>query len=202
MEPLSLGKRILGFITGWKFMLVAGLIIAAGAGYGGWTARGWKAGSDLAALQASFDADRQAMRDEADRVRDIGDQTGIEASRTFAQESAAISSGTSRVKQGIFNAQREAAAAGRPNCLLDRQWVQLYNEALHPADNADPAAGEPAAAPPGAGPVDQWDVQLVHAENAGRWAVCRSNLNALIDFELSLDNRIEKRSKPPVVTAP
>lgn len=64
--------------------------------------------------------------------------------------------------------------------------VRLYNSALRP----DLRAGAiELAHPAGAtdltrAPVDTPDILSVHAENAGKYAECRAQLNKLIDFEI------------------
>jgi hypothetical protein len=161
--------------------LLLGLAVSA-TGFGlGWTVRGWRADSQLASKDRRYEAFRNAVVDETAKQIRSAEIRGRAASAKLAKTEVAINTGAAANQKEIFDAQRRAAAAGHAPARFDAEWVRLYNASLQPA--AHPAAGAPAAAPAGAVAPDEWDVQYVNAENGRRWALCRANLNALIDYE-------------------
>ena len=74
-----------------------------------------------------------------------------------------------------------------PPAIYTYGFVRLWNNALLPA-NMPGSTGKPAdqAARPGAAraPIDSPDILANAAENFSRYAECRAQLNALIDFEV------------------
>lgn len=180
--------RVIGIVA-----LVASLL-GAGAG---WEVRGWKADSEIATIkddyQERIDAQR-AAKDEALGKLDLADR---KAASELEAHKQAIATNSFKIKSEVLNEKANALKSSAPICAISPEWVRIYNEALRPAGDSPEAPGESVATTEGAGAsgsgatgADQWEVLWVHAENASRWAECRAQLNALIDYELT-----------PVVTA-
>jgi hypothetical protein len=172
----------------FRLIGISAAISAAIAFSGGWTIRSWKADGELAAKDRKYEAFRTAVVDEAAKQIRSAELRGRDASANLAKQEGLINAGAAANQKDIFDAQRRAAAAGTVPCSFTPEWVRLYNASLSPA--AHPAAGAPVAAPTGAAATvraDEWDVQYVNAENGRRWALCRANFNALIDYETAPD---------------
>ena len=173
------------------------LAVLFGAVFSGWSARGFKADADISELKREHDQElleRYRFGMEAHKQAEEAGRIVSKAHELRVQE---LSSATAKLKTELRNAEKKSAA----RCSLPADWVRLYDQALHPgSDPAVDAAGKPAGAPAGAAAADagvkttdEWDVAWIHAENSARCAKCRSQLNALIDYELS-------KISPAVVT--
>lgn len=157
----------------------------------GWTVRGWKADADMAEVVQAHQAERDARIKATNEALAAADAAGRAAAVQYETRVREISATSQKLKTELRNAESKARAAGAASCPLSPEWVRLYDDALRPGGGASAPTGEPAGAPQGAAaagagaaPASEWDVAWVHAENAARWAECRAQLNALIDFEV------------------
>ena len=157
----------------------------------GWTVRGWKADSDIAALVQAHTEERAARQAAASAAVAKAESDGRDAAVKYEAKIRDISTTSQRLRSELRNAETAARNSGTAVCLLTPEWVRLYDAALRPGGDPGTPSGEPAgssqgagASDPGAAPTSEWDVAWVHAENASRWAECRAQLNALIDFSL------------------
>lgn len=180
--------RVIGIVA-----LVASLL-GAGAG---WEVRGWKADSDIATIKNDYQERIDAQRVAKDEALNKLELVSRKAASELEAHKQAIATKSFKIKSEVLNEKANALKSSAPVCAISPEWVRIYNEALRPAGDTPEGSGESATATEGAGAsgsgsagTDQWEVLWVHAENASRWAECRAQLNALIDYELA-----------PVVTA-
>lgn len=173
------------------FRLVGAVVAAVILFFAGWTVRGWKAGADMAEVVQAHQMERDARIKATNDALAAADAAGRAIAVQYETRIRDISTASQKLKSELRNAETKARAAGALSCPLSPEWVRLYNDALRPGGGASAPSGEPAdssqgAAATGAGaaPASEWDVAWVHAENAARWAECRAQLNALIDFEV------------------
>ena len=182
--------------------LIGAVVAAALAFLGGWSVRALIADADMAVTVQTYrdEMDALARAHEAEREVRIkataealaeADKAGRAAAVQYETQIREIATASQKLKTELRNAEAKARAAGTAACPLSTEWVRLYDDALRPGGGASAPSGEPAgqaqgaaAAHAGATPASEWDVAWVHAENAARWAECRAQLNALIDFEL------------------
>lgn len=181
----------------WRVIAVAVAAVVLFAS--GWMVRGWIADRDMNATLLAHEQERVERIEAANRAIAAAEQSGRETSAKYEARIREISTVSQKLKTEVLHAQSKAISTAAPVCTIPADWVRLYDEALRPAGGQDSPTGEPAAASKGtasagAGPASasQWDVLWVHTENAARWAECRAQLNALIDFE--------QRDDAPVVT--
>lgn len=176
---------------------LAYVAVAAAIFFGGWMFRGYKADADLNALGLQHANELIAAKAAAE-----AEVSAIEAEGRAAAEKLANTQRRQRVVyQTIQKEISDAQAADHSDRIpfLSLRWVRLYDDALVPDRDSPDARGEPAGPPAGAGPDDafyslltEWDVLRTHAINAERWASCRAQLNALIDFvEASRDATVK-----------
>lgn len=157
----------------------------------GWTVRGWKADSDMTEVVQAHQAERDARIKATNEALAAADASGRAAAVQYETRIREISTASQKLKTELRNAESNARASGAAVCPLPSEWVRLYDDALRPGSGASAPTGKPTDSSQGAGsagsgtsPANEWDVAWVHAENASRWAECRAQLNALIDFEL------------------
>lgn len=186
----ALGGQVVG-IAGLAWVrLVFCLLVCFGCAFGGWHFRGLKADAEIAALNAKADREREDRQKAYDKAVADAEAQGRVVDAKHAKEVQAISDQTDKLKQEIVREKYKNLNAGIASTQLGTFWVQHYNAALRTPSGQAAASGVAAGSPKGAdladaadGAIDQWDALYVHTENAKRWAECRSELNALIDFE-------------------
>lgn len=180
--------RVIGIVA-----LVASLLGASA----GWEVRAWKADSDISTIKDGFqerlDAQTKAKDDALEKLAAANSKAALD----LEANKRTIANNSFKIKSEVLNEKANALKSSTPICAISPEWVRIYNDALRPAGDSPETPGESASATEGAGAsgsgatgADQWEVLWVHAENASRWAECRAQLNALIDYELT-----------PVVTA-
>lgn len=159
--------------------LVLAISLAGGGYYQGWERRGDRE----AAIQ--LEKERQAARD-LDNERKRGDVLAGElelAKREVRTVAVEVVKEIPKVTTVYIEVPGEAAKP-IPPAVITFGAVRLYNRALRP--DLPGTAGE-FAYPSGAtdatrAPVDTPDILAVHAENGAKYAECRAQLNALIDW--------------------
>lgn len=170
--------------------LILAVLLISSIFFAGWLVRGWKADSDIADIHLAHQAEREAQLKAAQEAVTAIQETGREASKRYEAAIRDMSDSSDKLRKDLRNAESKARKSGAPVCNLDTEWVRIYNQAMQAASDPGTSTGKPAESPQGANPpnagsvsLDQWDVAWVHTENAERWAQCRAQLNALIDFE-------------------
>lgn len=181
-------------------LAIGGALLLMGASFGaGWTVRGWLDDSHTLVAERKVQADKDARQAAAGVAVAKADTQGRAADAKFSGQAQTINVASDRVKKEISDAKSRADSAGSSR-VLSADWVRLHTEAVRPGGDPAAPAGEPAGSPaaPGnaAGPTE-WDALWVDAENGRRFAICRSQLNALIDFEIGADSSAQKTASPP-----
>ena len=155
----------------------------------GWVARGWKADADIALIRHEQDQEFLERYRHTMSARKEAEAAGQDASRKYESRLQEISSFSNKLKTELRHAEKQAS---NPACRLPDDWVRLYDASLRAGGDTPATAGKPADQATGTAPADagaaisEWDVAWIHAENSARWAACRQQLNALIDFETDL----------------
>lgn len=180
--------RVIGIVA-----LVASLL----GGAAGWEVRGWKADSDISTIKDEFQQRIDAQTEAKNKALDELAVANRNAARNLENQKQLINDKSFKIKSEVLHEKANALNSSAPVCAISPEWVRIYNDALRSASDPSEGSGKPSATTEGAGDVgagatgtDQWEVLWVHAENGTRWAECRAQLNALIDYELA-----------PVVTA-
>lgn len=165
--------------------LVTSIALAAGGYYAGWEQRGDHEAAITLKAKMVADANLKKAQDRADVLA-----TDLET------EKRNIKTVTVEVIKEIPKYTNVYIERGQdvtieppkpiPAAIYTFGTVRLYNRVLRPdlpesaSEFAYPAGGTDITR----AEVDTKDILAVHAENAGKWAECRSQLNKLIDFEL------------------
>jgi hypothetical protein len=189
VAKVAVGAAGGGSFLPWAILGVVLAIGAAGAGgyYEGDTTRGKLDAAQYAKAQLAADNAWQAKLTAANKV---GDKlaTDLEA------EKANVKTVTLTVVQQVpkvttvYKEKAGAPSISIPDSIYTWGFVRLYDDALDPTVKHDvsAAAGVPASSAAEAdlvrSTVSTADVLDNHAENAGQYADCRNQLNALIDW--------------------
>jgi hypothetical protein len=161
--------------------LMLAIAIAAGGYYEGWEMRGDHEAA--VALKVKERADK-ALADERARGERLAADLE-EEKRNVKTVTVEVVKEVPKVTTVYVEVPGEAPKA-IPPAVITWGAVRLYNRALRPDL---PGSAREFAYPPGGtdvtrAPVDTPDILSVHAENGGKYAECRAQLNKLIDFEL------------------
>ncbi len=165
------------------YAIIGALLLVIAAAWGGYET-GWEKRGDheaTIALKAKVEADKLLA---AEKLR--GDNLAIklgEEERNIKTVTIEVIKEIPKVTTVYVEVPGETPKAIPPAVIV---WgaVSMYNRALRP-DLPDTASQF--AVPPGAtyltrAPVDTPEILAVHADNAGKWASCRAQLNKLIDW--------------------
>jgi len=167
----------------WSILAGVLIVIAAAGGgyYEGWSHRGDRE----AAVQLDL-LKQKNVAIEVERVRADGLAAELEVSRREVRTVTVEVIKTIPSVTTVYVEKPGETPQAIPAAVVVWGAVRLYNRALRP--DLPAGAGE-FAYPPGAteltrAKIDTPDILAVHAENAGKYAECRAQLNKLIDFEL------------------
>lgn len=170
----------------WVRVLVMGLMACALFG-SGWRFRGLKADADEARLTAEYRRLEAQAADAVARAQESLAAAGDRSAAALVVKERSVREVSRAVQKGVKDAEKMAVRAGVGACNLSVEWVRLYDAAngrpAGPAVAARDAADSAANAGLSASGYSEWDAIAVHAENAARWASCRNQLDALIDYE-------------------
>jgi hypothetical protein len=167
--------------------LVALIGSAGGGFYKGWTMRGTQDDAKFALAQQKAEHEWQGRIDAANAR---GDQIAAD----LEKEKANVKTVTVTVVKYIpkvttvYKDKPNAPAIPIPHGVYTWGFVRLLNDALDPTVKHDVSqaagvpAGEAASADIVRAPIDTPDVLGNAVENAGKYADCRAQLNALIDW--------------------
>lgn len=172
--------------------LIAVLLMIMSIFYTGWTVRGWRAERDISELKQAHLAEREAQVRAVNEAVASVEESGRKTANEYETKIRGLSDASDKLRRELRNAEAKSRKSGNPVCAIDPEWVRIYNEALRSSNHSGAPSGESSDSSKGANPdnartvpTNEWDVAWVHAENATRWAECRAQLNALIDFETS-----------------
>lgn len=165
--------------------LVASIALACGGYYAGWQQRGDHEAAITLKAKLVADANLKKAQDRAD-VLAVDLEAEKRNIKTVTVE--VIKEIPKYTNVYIERGQNVETAIPKtiPDAVYTYGSVRLFNRALRPDL---PTSASEFAYPTGVADitraeVDTKDILAVHAENAGKWAECRSQLNKLIDFEL------------------
>lgn len=177
----------------YNWRVIAAAVAAVFVFVMGWTVRGWIADAAMSETLLSFEKERVERIEAANRAIAAAEQHGRDVTVKYESTKRDLLNVSQKLKTEVLHAHNQAIKSAVPVCNLAPEWVRIYDDALRPTSDSSASAGVASDPSAGAGnpetgngaspPVSEWDVLWVHTENASRWAACRSQLNALIDFE-------------------
>lgn len=165
------------------YAIIGAIILAIAAAAGGYS-QGWEKRGDhesAIALKVKEKADKLLA---AEKLRGDGLAVKLEtAKREVRTVTVEVIKEIPKFTTIYVEVPGEAAKP-IPPAVWTWGAVSMFNRALRPDL---PAAASEFARPPGAtditrSPVDTPDVLAIHAENGAKYAECRAQLNALIDW--------------------
>lgn len=132
-----------------KYLAVAAAIFAVllGCAAAGWTARGWRCESAMAAYQGEQEEAAQAQFEEGIAVEARNEATTDQSTQRLDEQQEAHQKETVYVEKKVI--QYRDRWRDR-SCKLSDDWLQLYNESLFGADQAVPEASATGSASAGA----------------------------------------------------
>jgi hypothetical protein len=188
--------KVAGGSAGGSFLpwvILAVVLCIGGAGAFGY----YKGDSTRGNLDAATYASAQKKADDAWQVKlDAANKVGDKLASDLEVAKANVNTVTVTVVKEvpkvttIYKEKAGAPSIAIPDAIYTWGFVRLYNDALDPTVKHDvsAAAGVPASE---AGEADlvrssigTADILDNHAENAGQYADCRNQLNALIDWHV------------------
>lgn len=168
--------------------LVSAIALSAGSYYAGWEMRG---DHDAAiALKAKLAAEK-LLKIEQVKVDKISTELELEKRNIKTVTIEVIKEIPKYTTVYIEKAGDEPKPI--PPAIYTLGTLRMYNRALRPdlpisaSEFAYPAGGTDITK----AEIDTKDILEVHAENAGKYAECRSQLNKLIDYEIARKSKTQ-----------
>lgn len=188
----------------WR--LIVAVILAVVIFVCGWSIRGWLAAADMAQTLLAFEQERVERIEAANKAIAAAEKQGRDITVKYEATKRDLTNVSQKLKTEVLYAHNQAIQSNVPVCTLSPEWVRIYDEPLRPSGDSGAPTGESASAPTGAAnpavgdrpalAVSEWDVLWVHTENATRWAACRAQLNALIDFSVNDGSGVVTQESP------
>ncbi|HEX7906743.1 MAG TPA: hypothetical protein VF534_01440 [Paraburkholderia sp.] len=201
--------KVAGGSAGGSFLpwvILAVVLAIGGAGAFGY----YKGDSTRGKLDAATYAAAQKKADDAwQKKLDAAHQVGDKLASDLEVAKANVKTVTLTVVQEvpkvttIYKEKAGAPSIAIPDAIYTWGFVRLYNDALDPTVKHDvsAAAGVPAGAAAEAdlvrSSIGTADILDNHAENAGQYADCRNQLNALIDWHEQNPTEAAQTQKSP-----
>lgn len=131
-----------------KYLAVAAAIFAVmlGCATAGWTVRGWRCESAMAAYQGEQEEAAQAQFEAGIAVEARNETTTDQSTQRLNEQQEAHQKETVYVEKKVI--QYRDRWRDR-SCKLSDDWLQLYNESLFGNDQAVPEAGSAGSASAG-----------------------------------------------------